>query len=138
MLMELLGSNLGPIVQKVAATLGIAEPQAQAFTQKAISLLEGFAKNHPAELGSMLQGDPTQIFSKIDLSSLSGLVGGDPAKAGVGLQSVLEGISTQLGKGDLMSQVMGQFGGQMGGQPGGAGGGMLGALGGMASKFLKG
>lgn len=134
MLSELLGSNIGPIVQKVASTLGIPEPQATAFTQKAIALLDSFATRQPSELGSMLQGDPTQILSKIDLSSLSGLVGGDPAKAGVGLQSVVEGISSQLGKGDMLSQLMGQ----LGGQTGGAGGGMLGSLGGIASKFLKG
>ncbi|HMN95599.1 MAG TPA: hypothetical protein PKC43_05175 [Phycisphaerales bacterium] len=115
MIKDLIGSNLGPIVQKVAATLGIAEPQAKAFTEKAISLVEGLAQQDPAQLGGLLQGDPAKLLSKIDLSSLSGLVGGDTAKAGQGLESVLEGVMAQIGS---------------------DGGGMLGKLGAAASKLF--
>ena len=131
MLNQLLGSNLQPIITRVASAIGLPEAQAKSFVDKALSMVEGLLKSDKADIASLLSAGgagASSIVSKLDLSGLTGLVGGDTAKAKQGATTVVDGLLAQVTKDPtIAARLLEQFGGKNG---------SLGSLGQMAGKLF--
>ncbi len=132
MLDQLLSGAKDGIIKDLAAKLGLNPNQASGFLQKGLSLLESALKGGKIDLAALTGGNASGILNKLDLSSLTTLVGGDTAKARTGMESIL---------GPLMSSVKSNAGGaeQLLGQLTGAGGkgGVMGQISTMAGKLFS-
>ncbi len=102
MLEQLLSGAKDSILKELTGRLGLNPDQAGGFLQKGLALLEGAFKGGKLDLASLTSGTPSTVASKLDTTPLAGLVGGDPGKARVGLESIL---------GPLMSSIKNNAGG---------------------------
>lgn len=130
MLEQLLGSAKSNVLQDLTSKLGLENSQAQGFLQQALALIERAFKNGKFDPSALLGGNLSSILGKLDLGSLSGLVGGDAGKAKTGMESVLDGLLNGI-KNDpqqataLLTQLTG-----------GNNSGLLGQVSGLAGKLF--
>jgi Bacterial protein of unknown function (DUF937) len=142
MLDQLLSGSKSSIVSALSSQLGISAEQANGFIAKVVPMVEGLFKSGNLDVSKILAGDFSSLTSKLDISSLSQLVGGDAAKAKAGVNTVATGVVDALkqsgGSGGL-DQLLGQLGGAAGGKDGGGlAGGLADAVGGIGKLFGKG
>ncbi len=142
MLDQLLGGSKSSIVSALSSQLGISAEQANGFVAKVVPMFEGLLKSGNLDVSKLLAGDFSSLTSKLDISSLSQLVGGDMAKAHTGVNTVATGVVDALkqsGGSGAVNQLLGQFSGSAGEKAGGGlASGLADAVGGLGKLFGKG
>jgi hypothetical protein len=96
-------------------------------------MVEKLLKSDKMDVASLLSGGAggaSDLASKLDLSALAGLVGGDTGKAKQGAGAMIDGLLQHLSKDPAAAAKLAE-------QFGGGKGGLLGSIGLAAGKLLK-
>ncbi len=128
MLDQLLGGSRDSLVRTLSSQLGLNPDQAGGFLTKALAVIQSAIKSGKIDPAALLKGDPSALVSKLDLGSLSQMVGGQTGKAQTGVQTILAQIMSSAKSNPEASKLLSQLGG--------SGGGLVGALSGAASKMF--
>ncbi len=128
MLDQLLGSVKGNVLNDLTSKLGLSGDQAGGFLQKALGLVQAALAGGKLDAASLLNGNLSGVMSKLDVSSLAGLVGGDGGKAKTGMESVLGGLMSSIKSNPDAGAVLGQLTG--------GGGGVMGKVSGLAGSLF--
>lgn len=112
MLEQLLAGTKDGVIKDLMTKLGLNADQAGSFLQKGLALLEGAIKSGGISGSSLTQGSAGSVLSKLNLGSLTSLVGGDAGKARSGMESILtpllNGIKSNSG---VAQNLLGQLAG---------------------------
>ncbi len=128
MLDQLLGSVKGNVLNDLTSKLGLSGDQAGGFLQKALGLVQAAIAGGKLDAASLLNGNLSGVMSKLDVSSLAGLVGGDGGKAKTGMESVLGGLMSSIKSNPDAGAMLGQLTG--------GGGGVMGKFSGLAGSLF--
>ena len=129
-LMQLLGDQIGPLVEKLTGSAGFDASQAQAFVPAALERIVETLKGGGFDLGSLLGGgSPTDLIQKLDPSALAAKAGVDASQASAGLEAIVPDVLGQLKeKAGGAESVLSMLGGGEAGDLLGKAGGLVGGL----------
>jgi hypothetical protein len=133
MLDQLLGASKSGIVSSLTSQLGLSPDQANGLIAKVVPMLEGLFKSGNVDVSKLMAGDFSGLTSKLDMASLTQLVGGDATKAKEGVTTIATGLADAAKSSpDLVETLVGQLSGA------GGAGGIAGAIsGGLGKLFGK-
>jgi len=107
MLGDLINDQKGALAETLTSKLGLPEGRALDFIQEAIGKLQAMFAGGEIDLSKLLEGSTGSLVSGLDLGSLTGLVGGDKAKAQDGVETILDTIKTKLADADDPQALLG-------------------------------
>lgn len=116
--MDLLNDFLktkGPeLTQLLTGKLGFSATQAQGFLPPAAQKIFDLVKSGGVDVNKLLGGDVSQLLSKLDVAALGQAVGVDAAKAGSGVQAIVDAALKMLKDKGGLSGLLGDKGGALG------------------------
>lgn len=108
MLSELLGENKDQLVQTLASKIGLSTGEADGFLAQALAMLQNMLAGGKLDLASLLAGASGEsLASGLDLSALTGMLGGDADRARTGLGTIIESLTAKLQQADDPQTLLG-------------------------------